>query len=246
VNLGSESPHDQPSVPSWDTEALPEGQEKVRAVQEMFDAIAPRYDLVNRIMTFRLDTRWRRKAVRLLNLPHGSIVLDLASGTGDLCVDLQRVGIRPLSMDLSFGMLAADRSGSPRSQADILNLPIGDQSVDGATCGFALRNLLDLPAFFSELGRVVRPGGRIALLDVGIPHNRLVRFGNGIYFGKIVPKIGGWLSDPAAYRYLPKSVAYLPPRDEMLRALQAAGFSNATHQQLSGGITQLMLGTRDQ
>ena len=246
MNLGSESPHDQPSSPSWDTEALPEGQEKVRAVQEMFDAIAPRYDLVNRIMTFRLDTRWRRKAVRLLNLPHGSIVLDLASGTGDLCVDLQRVGIRPLSMDLSFGMLAADRSGSPRSQADILNLPIGDQSVDGATCGFALRNLLDLPAFFNELGRVVRPGGRIALLDVGIPHNRLVRFGNGIYFGKIVPKIGGWLSDPAAYRYLPKSVAYLPPRDEMLRALQAAGFSNATHQQLSGGITQLMLGTRDQ
>ena len=226
--------------------ALPEGQEKVRAVQQMFDAIAPRYDLVNRIMTFRLDTRWRRKAVRLLNLPQRSTVLDLASGTGDLCVDLQRVGIHPLSLDLSFGMLAADRSGSPRSQADILNLPIGDQSVDGATCGFALRNLVDLPAFFNELGRVVRPGGRIALLDVGIPHNRFIRFGNGIYFGKIVPKIGGWLSDPAAYRYLPKSVAYLPPRDEMLRALQVAGFSNATHHQLSGGITQLMLGTRDQ
>ena len=245
MNLGSDTP-DQPSGPSWDTVALPEGQEKVRAVQEMFDAIAPRYDLVNRIMTFRLDTRWRRKAVRQLNLPKGSIVLDLASGTGDLCVDLQRVGIRPISMDLSFGMLAADRSGSPRSQADILNLPIGDQSVDGATCGFALRNLVDLPAFFNELGRVVRPGGRIALLDVGIPHNRIIRFGNGIYFGKIVPKIGGWLSDPAAYRYLPKSVAYLPPRDEMLRTLQAAGFSNATHHQLSGGITQLMLGTRDQ
>ena len=245
MNLGSDTP-DQPSGPSWDTVALPEGQEKVRAVQEMFDAIAPRYDLVNRIMTFRLDTHWRRKAVRQLNLPKGSIVLDLASGTGDLCVDLRRVGIRPLSMDLSFGMLAADRSGSPRSQADILNLPIADNSVDGATCGFALRNLVDLAAFFNELGRVVRPGGRIALLDVGIPHNRIIRFGNGIYFGKIVPKIGGWLSDPAAYRYLPKSVAYLPPRDEMLRTLQAAGFSNATHHQLSGGITQLMLGTRDQ
>jgi demethylmenaquinone methyltransferase/2-methoxy-6-polyprenyl-1,4-benzoquinol methylase len=231
---------------AWDTQELPQGDAKAKVVQNMFDAIAPRYDLVNRIMTFRLDTRWRRKAVRQLNLPKGSIVLDLASGTGDLCVDLQRVGIRPISMDLSFGMLAADRSGSPRSQADILNLPIGDQSVDGATCGFALRNLVDLPAFFNELGRVVRPGGRIALLDVGIPHNRLVRFGNGIYFGKIVPKIGGWLSDPAAYRYLPKSVAYLPPRDEMLRTLQAAGFSNATHHQLSGGITQLMLGTRDQ
>ena len=148
-------------------------------------------------------------------------------------------------MDLSFGMLAADRSGSPRSQADILNLPVGDHSVDGATCGFALRNLLDLPAFFQELARVVRPGGRIALLDVGVPRNRLIRFGNGIYFGKVVPKIGGWLSDPAAYRYLPKSVAYLPPRDEMLSALRDAGFSDATHQQLSGGLTQLMLATRD-
>ena len=244
MNSEHQNPSERPSVPSWDTETLPEGQAKVRAVQEMFDTIAPRYDLVNRIMTFRLDTRWRRKAVRQLNLPAGSVVLDLASGTGDLCIDLRRVGIRPLSMDLSFGMLAADRSGSPRSQADILNLPIGDQSVDGATCGFALRNLVDLPSFFNELGRVVRPGGRIALLDVGIPHNRLVRFGNGIYFGKIVPKIGGWLSDPAAYRYLPKSVAYLPSREEMLTALRQAGFTDATHHQLSGGLTQLILGTR--
>ncbi|MTA09983.1 MAG: methyltransferase domain-containing protein, partial [Actinobacteria bacterium] len=97
----------------------------------MFDAIAPRYDLVNRIMTFRLDVRWRKRTVRLLNLPTGSTVLDLASGTGDLCVDLRKAGLRPLSMDLSFGMLAADRSGSPRSQADILNLPVGDHSVDG-------------------------------------------------------------------------------------------------------------------
>ncbi|MFZ9863608.1 MAG: ubiquinone/menaquinone biosynthesis methyltransferase [Ilumatobacteraceae bacterium] len=230
---------------SWDTERLPEGEAKVTAVREMFDAIAPRYDMVNRIMTFRLDVRWRRKAVRLLGLPAGSLVLDLASGTGDLCTDLTRAGIRPLSMDLSFGMLAADRSGAPRSQADILNLPIGDASVDGATCGFALRNLVDLPRFFQELGRVVRPGGRIALLDVGVPRNPIIRFGNGIYFGRVVPKIGGWLSDPAAYRYLPKSVAYLPAPDVMLQQLRAAGFGDAEHRQLSGGITQLMVATRD-
>ena len=232
-------------TPSWDTERLPEGEAKVTAVREMFDAIAPRYDMVNRIMTFRLDVRWRRKAVRLLGLPAGSLVLDLASGTGDLCTDLTRAGIRPLSMDLSFGMLAADRSGAPRSQADILNLPIGDASVDGATCGFALRNLVDLPRFFQELGRVVRPGGRIALLDVGVPRNPIIRFGNGIYFGHVVPKIGGWLSDPAAYRYLPKSVAYLPAPDVMLQQLRAAGFGEAEHRQLSGGITQLMVATRD-
>ena len=210
----------------------------------MFDAIAPRYDLVNRVMTFRLDVRWRRIAVKSLHLPAGSTVLDLASGTGDLCIDLEREGFRPLSTDLSFGMLAADRSGAPRIQADILRLPVPDHAVDGVTCGFALRNLVDLPAFFTELARVVRPGGRIALLDVGIPHRRLVRMGNDLYFGKVVPRIGALLSDGAAYRYLPKSVAYLPPREQMLADLRAAGFTDATHRQLSGGLTQLMVGTR--
>jgi demethylmenaquinone methyltransferase/2-methoxy-6-polyprenyl-1,4-benzoquinol methylase len=223
---------------------LPQGQEKVAAVQQMFDAIAPRYDLVNRIMTFRLDVRWRKIAVRSLQLPTGSTVLDLASGTGDLCIDLASAGYRPLSADLCVGMLAADRSGAPRIQADILNLPVPDGSVDGVTCGFALRNLVDLPTFFGELGRVVRPGGRIALLDVGIPHNPVVRFGNNVYFGKIVPRIGALLSDGAAYRYLPKSVAYLPPRERMVADLRAAGFADATHRQLSGGLTQLMVGTR--
>lgn len=229
---------------SWDTEQLPEGEQKVQAVRQMFDAIAPRYDMVNRIMTFRLDVRWRKKAVKQLALPEGSTVIDLASGTGDLCIDLSKAGIRPISFDLSYGMLAADRSGSPRVQADILRLPLPDASVDGATCGFALRNLLELPAFFAELARVVRPGGRIALLDVGVPHNPVVRWGNNIYFGKVVPKIGAMLSDGAAYRYLPKSVAYLPPRDEMVAMLRDAGFTDATHQQLSGGLTQLMVGTR--
>jgi demethylmenaquinone methyltransferase/2-methoxy-6-polyprenyl-1,4-benzoquinol methylase len=229
---------------AWDSETLPQGDDKVAAVRQMFDAIAPRYDLVNRIMTFRLDVRWRRKAVKLLGLPQSSTVIDLASGTGDLCVDLARAGHRPLSFDLSFGMLAADRSGAPRVQADILVLPLPDHSVDGATCGFALRNLVELPRFFEELGRVVRPGGRIALLDVGVPDNKVVRWGNNIYFGKVVPKIGAMLSDAPAYRYLPKSVAYLPSREQMITDLRAAGFADAEHHQLSGGITQLLLGTR--
>ena len=229
----------------WDRDTLPEGAEKEHAVREMFDAIAPRYDMVNRIMTFRLDVRWRRKAVRALALPAKSTVIDLAAGTGDLCTDLRNAGALPIAFDFSFGMLAADRSASPRAQADILRLPLPDHSVDGATCGFALRNLRDLPTFFAELARVVRPGGRIALLDVGIPHNRVVRWGNNIYFGKVVPKIGALLSDGAAYRYLPKSVAYLPPRAELVAMLAKAGFSDASHQQLSGGLTQLMVGTRD-
>ena len=213
-------------------------------MREMFDTIAPRYDLINRIMTFRLDVRWRRTSVRLLGLPRNSVVLDLASGTGDMCIDLGRAGHRPVSVDFSFGMLAADRSGAPRVQADILRLPMPDGSVDGVTCGFALRNLVDLPTFFNELGRVVRSGGRIALLDVGVPKNRLIRWGHGFYFGKVVPRIGALLSNGAAYRYLPKSVAYLPSPSVMLESLRDAGFADGEHRLLSGGITQLLLGTR--
>ena len=112
-------------------------------------------------------------------------------------------------MDLSFGMLSADRSGAPRVQTDILRLPVPDGSVDGVTCGFALRNLADLPTFFAEIGRVVRPGGRIALLDVSVPRNPIIRWGNNIYFGHVVPRIGALLSDgaglplPAQERGLP-------------------------------------------
>lgn len=214
-------------------------------VRNMFDAIAPRYDLVNRIMTFRLDTRWRRRAVRDLALPANSTVLDLAAGTGDLCIDLRRAQLRPIAIDLSFGMLSNDRSNAPRAQADILRLPVPSHSVDGIICGFALRNLVDLEVFFTECARVIRPGGRIALLDVGVPHNPIIRFGNNIYFGKIVPRIGALLSDAAAYRYLPRSIAYLPDRSVLVAQLQSAGFADAIHTQLSGGLTQLMVGTRN-
>ena len=214
-------------------------------VRNMFDAIAPRYDLVNRIMTFRLDTRWRRRAVRDLALPANSTVLDLAAGTGDLCIDLRRAQLRPIAIDLSFGMLSNDRSNAPRAQADILRLPVPSHSVDGIICGFALRNLVDLEVFFAECARVIRPGGRIALLDVGVPHNPIIRFGNNIYFGKIVPRIGALLSDAAAYRYLPRSIAYLPDRSVLVAQLQRAGFADAIHTQLSGGLTQLMVGTRN-
>lgn len=229
---------------AWDTQELPQGDAKAKVVQNMFDAIAPRYDMVNRIMTFRLDTRWRKLAVRKLALSKGARVLDLASGTGDLCVDLRKAGLIPLSFDMSFGMLAADHSKAPRVQADILRLPIANQSVDGVTCGFALRNLVDLNVFFHEIARVSKSGGRIALLDVSTPTNPLIRWGNSVYFGKVVPRIGGLLSNRAAYNYLPKSVAYLPSPEQLVTMLQNAGFEHVRHEQLSGGLTQLMHATK--
>lgn len=231
-------------LPSGDDQ-LPTGETKVRMVRDMFDAIAPRYDLVNRIMTFRLDVRWRRRTIAEMALTPGSLVLDLAAGTGDLCRELAAAGHRPVGVDLSFGMLAAARTDAPLVQADAQRLPVPDACADGVTCGFALRNLADLGAFFAELGRVVRPGGRIGLLEVAEPVNPVLRWGHGVYFGKVVPRIGALLSDAAAYRYLPRSVAYLPPPDEVLAMLRSAGFADARRTLLSGGISQLLVATRD-
>ena len=223
---------------------LPHGDDKRREVRGLFDTISPRYDLVNRVMTFGMDVGWRRRTVRELRLPGRSLVFDLACGTGDLCRELASAGYRPVGVDFSHGMLTAARTEAPLVEADILRLPVGDAEADGATCGFALRNVVSLEAFFRGTARVVRPGGRVALLDVSEPDNAALRAGNAVYFRRIVPLIGGLLSDGGAYRYLPRSTAYLPPPDEMLRMLRQAGFPDAVRHQLTGGLTQLLVGTR--
>jgi len=220
---------------------LPTGEDKVRAVRAMFDAIAPRYDLLNRILTFGMDVGWRRTTVRQLGLEPGSLVLDLACGTGDLCRDLAAAGLRAVGFDLSAGMLAAARTDAPLVLADVLTLPVAAASADGVTCGFALRNVADLGAFFTELGR---RGGRIGLLEVAEPRWRPARAVHGFYFRRVVPVVGGILSDRAAYRYLPASTAYLPEPDEMLAMLGAAGFPDSRRRLLGMGAAQLIVGTR--
>jgi demethylmenaquinone methyltransferase / 2-methoxy-6-polyprenyl-1,4-benzoquinol methylase len=227
-----------------DRSALPQGEEKVRAVDDMFDAIAPRYDTLNRILTLRMDVGWRKRTVRSLGLAPGAVVLDLACGTGDLCRVLEDAGYRPVGVDRSAGMLAAARTSAPLVRGDALALPMADGSVDGIVCGFALRNVLGLDLFFADCARVLRPGGRVALLEVAVPENRVLRVGHSLYFGKVVPFVGGLLSDRDAYRYLPKSVAYLPPVPELTRMMADAGFADASRRALSGGIAQLLTGTR--
>ena len=227
------------------SQPLPEGEAKVAAVRTMFDTIAPRYDLVNRIMTFGLDRGWRRATVASLALVPGSPVVDLACGTGDLCRDLVNAGYRAIGIDLSLGMLVHARTPSPLVQGDALRLPLPDRSIAGVVSGFALRNFVELPPVFAELARVVRPGGRIALLDVARPENALLRAGHAVYFGHVAPLIGGLLSDKTAYRYLPRSLAYLPPAATILGKLAAAGFTSVDRRLLTGGITQLYTATRE-
>jgi len=211
----------------------------------MFDAIAPRYDLVNRVMTFGLDIAWRRKAVRALAVGRNDVVADLACGTGDLCREIGSVGGIAIGFDVSFGMLKEARTGAPLVQADALRLPLRDASMDGATCGFALRNVVDIGSLFAEIARVVRPGKRIALLEVAQPASRVLRTGHHLYFDKIVPVIGGLISDRDAYRYLPQSTAYLPPTAQLIQMLREAGFDEVSAEPLGMGAAQLLTARRN-
>ena len=221
------------------TSSLPTGEEKRARVREMFDTIAPRYDLINRLMTFGLDRRWRKRTIKLLDLQSPCLIVDVGCGTGDLGRELLAQGHRAVGIDMSLGMLKARPADSaPVALADAAMLPLADATVDGAVSGFALRNFSELLTVIVELARVVRPGGRIALLDVAQPERRLLKAGYSVWFNHPL------LSDEAAYRYLPQSVAYLPRYTELASMLGDAGFISMRRDLLSGGAVQVISATR--
>ncbi len=244
---GTEEAAGAPNLPAVgsDIGGLPTGADKRARVREMFDTIAPRYDLINGLMTFGLDRHWRHRTVKLLDLSPPALVADIGCGTGDLGRVLLSRGYDAVGIDMSLGMVQAAKPGSaPVALADAAMMPLGDASIDGAVSGFALRNFAELVAVIVELARVVRPGGRVALLDVAKPENLLVRAGYSLWFNHAVPRIGSWLSDEDAYRYLPKSVAYLPSYSELASMLGDAGFTAMRRDLLSGGVVQIISATR--
>ncbi len=210
----------------------------------MFDTIAPRYDLMNRLMTFGLDQVWRRASIGALGLAEGSLVLDLACGTGDLTRAALRRGYRVVGTDLSAGMLAANHASRALVEADGSRLPFATGAFDGLVCGYALRTFADLAATIAEAARVLRPGGRLAVLEVDAPTTGVWRAGYDVWFNRAVPLLGGIVSDRDAYTYLPESVAYLPPAPVLRRMLVAAGFSAVGIRPLAGGLSQLVVATR--
>lgn len=240
-----------PAAPGSRREAardpLPRPEDKRRAVRAMFDRIAPRYDVLNRVMSLGLDRSWRRFALDAIHVGPGDRVLDLACGTGDLAAFAAARGAQVVGVDFALAMLGGARVRSPRcklAQADAAALPLPDDWASAVTCGFALRNFVSLPAVFAELARVVAAGGRIALLDVDRPDAAWLRAGHAFWFDRVVPRVGGWLSDRQAYAYLPKSMVYLPPAPMLASQLADSGFEKIAKRRLLLGSAQLWTAQR--
>ena len=222
------------------------------AVRSMFDRIAPRYDLLNRLLSAGIDVRWRRAAVDLLAPGGSESLLDVCSGTADLLVDaLSRgEGLRGFGLDISSGMLElgarklARRGMAARGHlvsGDAERLPLASGCVDGAAVAFGIRNVGDMPAAFREMVRVLRPGGRFVVLEFSMPEGLLGRLYR-LYFTRVLPTVGGWISgDSRAYSYLPASVARFPAPPELSALLSEAGFASVRSRPLTGGIAHLFL-----
>jgi demethylmenaquinone methyltransferase/2-methoxy-6-polyprenyl-1,4-benzoquinol methylase len=209
----------------------------------MFDRISPVYDAMNRTMTVGLDQRWRRAAVAAVVQP-GDRVLDACCGTGDLAVAAQEVGGTVTGLDFSERMLERARRKSGQVewvQGDALALPFSDGSFDAATVGFGVRNLDELGGGLVELRRVLRPGGRLAILEITKPSGLLAPFYR-LWFDGFVPLLGKLLPGGSAYTYLPASVRRFPGPDELAALLRGAGFEDVRWRTFAGGIVALHIG----
>ncbi|WP_300170763.1 bifunctional demethylmenaquinone methyltransferase/2-methoxy-6-polyprenyl-1,4-benzoquinol methylase UbiE [Duncaniella sp.] len=233
-----------------------DSRHKADQVREMFDSIAPAYDFMNRAMTFGIDRIWRRKAVDLLrNEPHGEI-LDIATGTGDLAILMaRRLNPRRVTgVDLSEGMVEIGRRKVAEQGleqcvslgiADCLALPFADGSFDSVTCAYGVRNFQDLGAGYREMLRVLRPGGRIVILELSTPASALVRPFYRLYTRGIIPAVGRLVSkDVRAYSYLPESIAAVPQRERMCALMAEAGFTGARFIPMTFGTCCIYTATR--
>jgi demethylmenaquinone methyltransferase / 2-methoxy-6-polyprenyl-1,4-benzoquinol methylase len=216
------------------------GQLAADEVRGMFDRIAPVYDAMNRTMTAGLDRRWRRITAESVVKP-GDEVLDACCGTGDLAVAAARIGGRVTGLDFSERMLERAQHKAPELEwvrGDLLALPFEDGSFDVATVGFGVRNVADLERSLAELRRVLRPGGRLGILEITRPGGFLGPFYR-VWFDRVVPLLGKLLPGGSAYTYLPASVKRFPGPEDLAELIRAAGFRDVDVRLFAGGIVAL-------
>ena len=231
-----------------------EAEGKAEAVEEMFDAVAPRYDFLNRVLSAGIDRYWRSRAVRMLSDEQPRRVLDVATGTADLAIKIERT-LHPretIGIDLSTEMLDRGRAKveqkglSPRislRKADAADLPFADASFDAAFVAFGVRNFEDLDAGLGDIRRVLRPSGALVVLEFSSPRAFPIKQVYDWYSRRVLPRIGGLLSpDQGAYEYLPNSVAAFPDGTDFLRRMRSAGFADLEWTPLTFGIASLYKG----
>ncbi len=243
-----------PAVASvQDAAAAAAGEGKRAYVQRMFSDIAPRYDLLNHVLSLNIDRAWRRKALRALAWTErpGGTFLDLCAGTldvGAMLVRQQGFSGRVIGADFAVPMLRHGSGKAPRERlapvgADALSLPFADRALDGAIVAFGIRNVADLDAGLREVRRVLRPGARFVILEFSTPPSRLVRAGYHAYFHHVLPAVGRLVSGHgSAYTYLPMSVAHFPTEQALADRMRGAGFTDITWQRVSFGIAAIHVG----
>jgi len=231
-----------------------EAEGKAEAVEKMFDAVAPRYDLLNRVLSAGIDRYWRSRAVRMLDDEQPQRVLDVATGTADLAIEIERT-LHPretVGIDLSAEMLDRGRTKIERKglssrislqKADAADLPFDDASFDAAFVAFGVRNFEDLDAGLGDIRRVLRPGGSLVVLEFSTPRTFPIKQLYDWYSRHVLPRIGGLLSpDRGAYEYLPSSVAAFPDGTDFLRRMETVGFADLEWTPLTFGIASLYKG----
>ena len=226
-------------------------EDHARRVREMFANIAPRYDLLNHVLSANIDKRWRRRVVEKLNalLPEDAKVLDVGCGTGDLSIELfDNTAAKVTGIDFCGPMLKLARTKAPQLpfiEGDALRLPFAEASFDGLTIGFALRNLADVDRGLRELLRVLKPNGHAAILEFSHPANPVFASFVRFYNWRFLPWIGGIVSGSrGAYEYLPDSISKFPDQETLSSMMRAAGFADVRFENLSGGIAALHIGRR--
>jgi len=244
----------QGTSPAGTTPAGTETEQQAATwVRGMFGRIAPRYDLLNHLLSMNIDRYWRAHTVKLVShvlMKPGARVLDVSCGTGDLMIALQKRGrgASVLGSDFSHPMLTAARSKTSQGglfEADALTLPVADASFDLVTIAFGFRNLANYGRGLAELRRILKPGGVLAILEFSTPPNALLAALYGFYSRNVLPVIGGWISGSRdAYTYLPESVRKFPDAPGLAQQMREVGFENVRYERMTAGIVALHLGER--